>query len=143
MLIEQISIFIENKSGRLANVIRVLGDSDINIRALSIADTADFGVLRLIVNDPAKAYKVLDSHAFTVSRTNVIAVAVDDKPGGLADTLEILQENDIGVEYMYAFVSRSAEKAMVIIRVAEPGAALSILMKSGIYVLTEEDVYGN
>lgn len=142
MLIDQISIFIENKSGRLANVTRVLGENSINICALSIADTADFGILRLIVNDPDKAYKILIDNGFTVSRTSVIAVAVADTPGGLTDTLEILQENRIGVEYMYAFVGRSGDKAMVMLRVAKPENALAILKNNGVTVLTEEEVYG-
>ena len=141
MLIDQISIFIENKSGRLANVTRVLGENNINISALSIADTADFGILRLIVNDPDKAYKVLNSNGFTVSRTSVIAVAVDDTPGGLTDTLKILQDNEIGVEYMYAFVGRRGDKAMVILRVAKPENALAILKNGGTRVLTAEEVY--
>lgn len=143
MLIDQISIFIENKSGRLASVTRVLGENDINICALSIAETADFGILRLIVNDPEKAYRVLSSSGFTVSRTSVIAVAVEDMPGGLTDTLEILRENAIDVEYMYAFVGKSGNMAMVILRLAEPEKALAILKNGGITVLTGEEVYGN
>ncbi|MDD4493059.1 MAG: acetolactate synthase [Eubacteriales bacterium] len=127
MLIDQISVFLENKSGRLANVTKVLGDNNIDISALSIADTANFGVLRLIVNVPDKAYEILKNEGFTVHRTGVIAVSVDDKPGGLSKVLELLQESEIGVEYMYAFVGKSKDKAMVILRVEDTQKAISLL----------------
>ncbi len=107
--VEQISIFLENKPGGLELVTRVLRDAGINIRALSLADTSDFGVLRLIVNDAEKAKQVLKENGFTVGRTSVVAVLVPDRPGGLHSILEVLSKEKVNVEYMYAYVERSGE----------------------------------
>lgn len=141
MLIKQISVFLENKSGRLAEVTRVLGQNNIDISALSIADTTDFGILRLIVNNPDMAEKVLRDNDFTVSSTNVIGISVEDKPGGLNKALSVLESNDIGIEYMYAFVGKFSDEAMVIIRVDDSDRAIEILEKNGIKVLSSESVY--
>ncbi len=141
MFVEQISIFLENKSGRLAEVARILGDSDIDISALSIADTTDFGILRLIVNNPEKALLILKEQGFTVSSTSVIAIGVQDKPGGLSKALEILDKNKIGIEYMYAFVSKAEDEALVLLRVEEPARAVEVLQKNGISVLSAKQVY--
>ncbi|NLD46232.1 MAG: ACT domain-containing protein [Clostridiaceae bacterium] len=141
MLVKQISIFIENKSGRLAEVTKVLGDSNIDISALSIADTTDFGILRLIVNDPQKAEQVLKEHDFTVSSTNVIAIAVEDKPGGLSKALSVLESKSIGIEYMYAFVGKAANEALVILRVENPNKAVEVLTENQIKVLSSDNVY--
>ncbi len=116
MKVEQISIFIENKSGRLAEVCGILGEAGVNIRALSLADTSDFGILRLIVKDSEKALKVLKERHFTVSKTDVIGVEVPDSPGGLSKILQILDQNAVNVEYMYAFVERSGDNAVIIFR---------------------------
>lgn len=141
MLIKQISIFLENKSGRLAEVTEILGQNNIDISALSIADTTDFGILRLIVNNPDKAQKVLKDNEFTVSSTNVIAIAVEDKPGGLSKALSVLDKNGIGIEYMYAFVGKTSEQALVIIRVDEADKAIDVLVKNSIEVLSSDNVY--
>lgn len=141
MFVKQISIFLENKSGRLSEVTRTLGENDIDISALSIADTTDFGILRLIVNDPEKAEKILKAEGFTVSATSVIAIGVQDKPGGLAKALEVLDREQIGIEYMYAFVSKSEDEALVILKVAEPEKAVNTLKANGISVLTSSQVY--
>ncbi len=141
MLIKQISVFIENKSGRLAEVTQILGQNDIDISALSIADTTDFGILRLIVNNPDKAEKALKDNEFTVSSTNVIAIAVEDRPGGLAKALTVLEKQGIGIEYMYAFVGKSSDEALVIIRVDEADKAIDVLAKGDIKVLSSESVY--
>jgi len=141
MLIKQISVFLENKSGRLAEVTQVLGQNNIDISALSIADTTDFGILRLIVSNPDKAEKVLKDNEFTVSCTNVIAIGVEDKPGGLYKALSVLEKNKIGIEYMYAFVGKSSEEALVIIRVDESDKAIDILAKNKIKVLSSNFVY--
>lgn len=105
MRVEQISVFLENRAGRLAEITRVLGEAGVNIRALSLADTSDFGILRLIVSDNDKAKAALKERGFTVGKTNVVAVEVEDKPGGLNRILELLSNQSINVEYMYAFVS--------------------------------------
>jgi hypothetical protein len=142
MFVKQISIFLENKSGRLAEVTRILGDNDIDISALSIADTTDFGILRLIVNNPEKALDVLSSDGFTVSATSVIAIGVEDKPGGLARALDILGREKVGIEYMYAFVSKKEDEALVILKVDNPDRAVEILKAENVSVLTPDEVYG-
>lgn len=141
MLVKQISVFLENKSGRLAEVTRALGNNGIDISALSIADTTDFGILRLIVNYPEKAEKILKDCGLTVSSTNVIAIAVEDKPGGLAGALEALDNESIGIEYMYAFVGKTTNAALVILRVEAPDKAIEALQKNNIQVLTSDTVY--
>jgi hypothetical protein len=141
MKVEQISIFLENKSGRLAEVTRILGDGGINIRALSLADTSDFGILRLIVNNTEKAKEILKKNNFTVGKTEVIAVEVPDNPGGLAHILEVLKKEDINVEYMYAFVERSGKDAVIIFRFDDVDRAITVLANNKIVVLPGEKVY--
>lgn len=141
MKVKQISIFLENKSGRLAQVTEVLGENNINIRALSIADTTDFGILRLIVNEPDKAYLVLKEAGFTVSFTDVIAVEVTDKPGGLAKVLKELDRAGINIEYLYAFVQKTANAALVVFRVEQLEEAVKVLLASGTRVMSGDEVY--
>ncbi len=142
MLVNQISVFLENKSGRLAEVTKTLREKKIDIRALYIADTTEYGILRMIVDQPDQAQKVLSDNGFTVSSTNVIAIAIPDKPGTLDDALETLSDADISVDYLYAFVGRLSTDAIVIIRVEDPQLALSKLEQTGIRVLSREEVYG-
>ncbi|HAM53159.1 MAG TPA: amino acid-binding protein [Nitrospiraceae bacterium] len=141
MKVEQISIFLENKSGRLAEVASVLAEAGVNIRALSLADTTDFGILRLIVNDTEKAKKVLKDSGFTVGKTEVIAVEVSDRPGGLAHILNVMKDESINVEYMYAFVQKSGGNAIIIFRFDELEKAIDILQEAGIRILKGEEVY--
>ena len=141
MLIKQISVFLENKSGSLAEVTRILRQNNIDISALSIADTTDFGILRLIVNNPDMAEKVLRENEFTVSSTEVIGISVEDKPGGLSKALSVLEKSEIGIEYMYAFVGKCTDEALVIIRVDDSENAIDVLKKNGIKVLSAENVY--
>jgi len=142
MLISQISVFLENKQGRLAEVTRVLGENNIDISALSIADTTDFGVLRLIVNQPDRAKEILRQHGYAASINSVIAIEVEDKPGGLAKALSILDEKGISIEYMYAFVGTCRnENAMVILRVEDPQKALEILKNEDFVIKSPNDVY--
>jgi hypothetical protein len=142
MKVEQISIFIENKSGRLAEVSTILGDAGVNIRALSLADTSDFGILRLIVNDREKAMTALKERGFTVSKTEVIAVEVPDQPGGLASILHVLDAATINVEYMYAFVERCGANAVIIFRFDETEKAIATLTAKGFNILDGEHLYG-
>lgn len=142
MKILQISVFIENQSGRLYEVTDLLGKKGINIRALSLADTSDFGILRLIVNDPERAYSLLRENGFTVGRTEVIAVEVPDRPGGLASVLKALNENKINVEYMYAYVEMSGDCAVMIFRFDETDKALKVLSDNGITTIEGEKIYG-
>lgn len=141
MEVEQISIFLENKSGRLAEVTGTLGEAGINIRALSLADTADFGILRLIVSDTEKARKVLKDNGFTVEKTKVVAIGVPDRPGGLAKILKTISDEGINVEYMYAFVEKSGENAIVIFRFDELEKAVDTLQKAGVKILKGEEIY--
>lgn len=142
MLVNQISVFLENKSGRLAEVTKTLRDQLIDIRALYIADTTEYGILRMIVDKPEEAQKALADNGFTVSSTSVIAIAIADKPGTLDDALETLSQADISVDYLYAYVGRLSKDAIVIIRVEEPQLALDRLEQTGIRVLSREEVYG-
>ena len=141
MQLEQISIFIENKSGRLAEVTRVLGNQGVNIRALSLADTSDFGILRLIVDQTDLAKTALKEHGFTVSKTEVVAVEVPDQPGGLSGILDVLDKSSVNVEYMYAFVERCGGNAVIIFRFDDPAAAIRVLTGNGIAILAGERLY--
>jgi len=141
MKVEQISIFIENKSGRLAEITRILGDAGINIRALSLADTSDFGILRLIVNDVEKAKLVLKDKGFTVSKTEVVAVEVPDRPGGLSTILQTLDAERINVEYMYAFVERCGGNAVIIFRFDETDKAIATLTGKNFNILEGDRLY--
>ena len=141
MKVKQISVFLENEAGRLADVTRSLGRNAINIRALSIADTSDFGILRLIVDKPEEAVSVLKDQGFMVSETEVIAVDIPDRPGWLADVLAILGREGINIEYLYAFIGSVSEKALVIFRVENCEEAMKILRENNIHVLDGKEVY--
>ncbi|MDD3766017.1 MAG: ACT domain-containing protein [Eubacteriales bacterium] len=140
MLIKQISIFVQNKSGRLAEITRLLGEKGVNILALSIADTTDFGILRLIVSNPDAAEQAISEYGLTAKVTEVIGVAVPHVPGGLASALAILNDKGISIEYMYAFVTKSEGDAMVILKVDDNFTAMKVLSENGIKLLTPEDV---
>ena len=140
-LIKQISIFVENKPGRLKAMTNILKENNIDIRALSIADTKDFGILRLIVNDPDKTCEVLKNAECTVTITEVLAVGLEDKPGGLAVVMDTLFENSISVEYMYAFFSKLEGQASVILRVNDNKKAADVLSYAEIKLLTSEEIY--
>jgi hypothetical protein len=141
MKVEQISVFLENKPGALTEVTRILGEGGINIRALSLADTKDFGILRLIVNDNEKAKSILVARGFTVRKTEVVAVEVPDRPGGLADILKCLSQSEINVEYLYAFVQQSGANAIIIFRFDETDRAIEVLFKNGVKILEGKKVY--
>jgi hypothetical protein len=141
MKVEQISIFLENKPGALESVTRLLKDAEINIRSLSLADTSDFGILRLIVNDTNKALRVLNDNGLRVSRTSVVAVEVPDRPGGLHSILAVLAQQGINVEYLYAFIEKSGENAVIIFRFDSLDDAVDVLLKNGFTVLPGERLY--
>ena len=138
---EQISIFLENKAGRLSEVTRIFEEGRINIRALSLADTSDFGILRLIVNDNEKAKRLLKENGFTVRSTEVVAVEVQDKPGGLHQILTTLSKAGVNVEYMYAFVRQSGQNAVLIFRFDSTAAATEVLRREGVRVIDGQDLY--
>ena len=139
MAIKQLSIYVENKPGEMAKVVRAISGAGINIRAMSLADTKDFGVLRLIVSDPDKMKEILSEDTI-VTTTQVIAVEMDDKEGALYNVLQVLEENNINVEYMYAFTGTVPNKAYVVLRVDDLAEAESILTAKGIPMLTEESM---
>jgi hypothetical protein len=141
MKLEQLSIFMENRSGSLADITEVLFRAGINIRALSVADTADFGILRVIVDDTDRAVRVLKESGLTVTRSEMVAVRVPDRPGGLHEILKVLTDRGINVEYMYAFVARAPETALIVIRFEEPEKATSALRQARIEVVTGEEIY--
>ncbi len=141
MQVEQISVFLENKSGRLSEVTAILAEAQINIRALALADTSDFGVLRLIVDDSKKAQQTLKNNGFTVGKTGVVAVEVADQPGGLHHILTLFHEAGLNVEYMYAFVQSSGNNAVMIFRIEEEQAAIRMLESKGVTVLDGERLY--
>jgi len=140
MRVEQIAVFLENKSGRLAEITRILAENDINIRALSVADTADFGILRLIVDKVDRAKEVLRAGGFTVGKTNVVAVEVPDRSGGLAGVLQAVTVAGLNVEYMYAFVNKSGSNAILIFRFDAMDKAIEVLQQNGFTLLTGEAI---
>jgi hypothetical protein len=141
MKLKQISVFLENRKGRLAEALETLARAKVNIRTLSIADTSAFGILRLIVPDPDKAKKVLEKASFTVKESSVVAIEVDDRPGGLAASLRVLSDANINVEYLYAFVEKSGKKAVVILRTEDIDAGIKVLKAAGIGLLKADQVY--
>ena len=143
MKVEQISIFLENKTGRLADVTQALANAAINIRALSLADTSDFGILRLIVNDPERAKDVLRGQGFTVARNLVVAVEVDDHPGGLHKILSLLEEHGVNVEYMYAYVRPLSQQAVLIFRFDKTDEALELMQRNNIIIIPGETIYNS
>lgn len=140
MKLKQISVFLENKEGRLKKAIGILSKASVNIRALSIADTSEFGILRLIVPEPELAQKKLEENNFVVKVNEVIAVEVPDQPGGLDSILNILYNEKINVEYLYAFVEKNEDKAIVVIRTENIDEGINALEDSDIKVMSAEDV---
>ena len=140
MKIQQLSVFAENKPGHLAGPCRLLAEQGVDIRALSVADTQRFGILRLIVSDAAKATKVLESAGHVVKTTEVLAVEVTDQPGGLAHVLTALEGSPVNIEYMYAFPFGHGGKAVLIFRFADPDAAIARLLSTGINPLASAEL---
>ncbi|MCL4079671.1 ACT domain-containing protein [Coriobacteriia bacterium Es71-Z0120] len=141
MMVEQVSVFLENTTGRLAELTRVLGDAGINMRALMVADTSEFGVVRIICDTPRRAVQLLDDAGFGASLTEVLAVEVPDRPGGLADVLEALQADGINVEYAYCFVEPTGSAAVDILRVDEPERARQALARARIALADRARLY--
>jgi hypothetical protein len=142
MKITQISVFLENRKGRLFDVCSLLGDNKINIRALTIAETESFGVLRIVVDKSDMAVKLLKDSGFVANLTDVVAVEVGDKPGGLASVLKVFADNDVNIEYMYGFVEKFSDKALLVFRFADTDLAQQILSKNNIKVVREKEIEG-
>ncbi len=141
-LAKQISVFVENSSGKLSQITQILADAAINIRALSIADTTDFGILRMIVQDPEKAEKILQEQDIMVKTTEVVVAEISDTPDGLNRALTLLRDGGVALEYLYAFVTKRANGAYVIMKTDNAEVAVSALTKGGISVVPAKDVYG-
>lgn len=137
MAIKQLSVFLENKKGRLWKSLNTLKSENIDIRALSIADTSEFGILRMIVSDPEKAKALLENE-FAVSLADVLAIEVDDQPGGLEAALALLNDNEMNVEYIYAFVEKKTSKALVVLRTEDNDTSLKLLKENGFSVIEDE-----
>ena len=140
--IEQLSVFVENKPGKLVEALEALAEAEIDMRALSLAHTADFGILRVIVDKPARACEVLHEAGFLVKTSEVIPVVVGDRPGGLAAVLRVLADAGIDLEYTYAFVAHSHDRAYVILRVSDNEKAVKVLADNDISFIAAEDIYG-
>ena len=134
---KQISIFIENKSNRLTEATEVIAKAGINITAASLADTADFGVLRIVVNDTEKAVRTLKERYYTISVNDVVGIEVEDRPGGLAEILKVLSDHSLNVEYMYAFVEPTRGSAAMILRLEEPERGTRVLKDAGVSFVPE------
>jgi len=140
MKIKQISLFLENTSGRLVEALSLLSEANINLRALSLSDTSDFGILRLLVTDVDQAHQILTEKHYTVLKSDVIAVEVEDRPGALVSILRILKAAGINVEYTYAFVERSADRAILIFRLDDMEKGIQALKAEGVTLLSSEEV---
>lgn len=140
MTINQLSIFVENKAGALGKITHILAQENIDIRAMSIADTKDFGILRLIVSDEEKAKNALKENDCMVSITEVVGIAITDEPGSLSRVMELLYANGINVEYMYAFITISKKYAYVVVRVEDNDKAMEILVNNGVKLVSKEDI---
>ncbi|MGI5894983.1 MAG: ACT domain-containing protein [Candidatus Merdivicinus sp.] len=140
MITRQLSVFVENKPGRLAEITAILAREGVDIRAVTVSDTTDFGILRLILNDPDRGCEVLRAHGCTVSLTSVIIIKISDQPGGLAQPMKLLYENGISVEYMYAFLSKIQDSASVILRVDDCDKAIRLLSEKGITLIGEDEI---
>jgi hypothetical protein len=141
MKIQQLSLFLENKPGRLVEPCRMLAAAGVNIRTLSLADTAQYGILRMIVSDWTKASELFQQSGYAFTTTEVLAVEVPDRPGGLAGILEIFEGTDINVEYMYALTYGREDRAVLIFRFDEPDEAIARLRAAGIGVLDSVEIY--
>ncbi|GHU52425.1 amino acid-binding protein [Clostridia bacterium] len=140
MLIKQVSVFVENKTGRLSAILNILKNNKVNIRALSIADTHDFGILRLITDNPENAFNALKNEDCTVTLNDLIAVCIGDEPGCLAGIVDLLAKNNINIEYMYDFNSHSTEFACIVLRVTNNEKAIEIFNASNIRLLEIGDI---
>ncbi|MHC5082488.1 MAG: ACT domain-containing protein [Planctomycetota bacterium] len=142
MKITQISVFLENRKGRLCDVCTMLGQAGINIRALTIAETESFGVLRMVVDKPNDAVELFRKQDVTANLTEVVAVEVPDTPGGLSQVLKVLSDNDVNVEYMYGFVEKQSDNALLVFRFDNPEKAQQVLKNNNIAVIDEQGIQG-
>ena len=141
MKIKQLSIFLQKKKGSLYDALDVLSKGGINIKALSLADTSDFGILRVVVNNPQKGLEILEEANFLVKMTDIIAIEMNDNPGGLSDVLKTIKDNDIDLEYLYAFTHNKTDKAILLLHTDELDNLVNVLKENNITVVSSEEVY--
>ncbi|MBQ9769992.1 MAG: ACT domain-containing protein [Clostridia bacterium] len=140
MMLKQLTVFVENRQGALVDITDILAKNGVNIRALSIADTKDFGILRLIVNDNETAQKTLGDAGYLLKMTDVVGVKIGDAPGKLSGALDVLDKNNVNMEYLYAFMTRTERHAYVVLRVEDNAAAEAALEAAGYHLITDDDV---
>ena len=140
MSLNQLTVFVENKQGAIVDVTEALASANVDLRALSVADTEDFGILRHIVNNKDAAYAALENHGYLIKNTEVVGVKIGDAPGKLSTALRVLDEAHINVEYLYAFLARTEKHAYVVLRVADNLAAEKALTDAGFNMITDKDV---
>ena len=140
MAIKQLTVFVQNKKGTIVSLTNILAENKVNIRALSIAETEDFGILRLIVNDEVAATKILEEHGYLLKTIEVIGVKIGDAPGALTAALDVLDKAEINVEYLYAFMARTEKHAYVVLRVEDNNAAETALENAGFHLITNADI---
>ncbi|MBQ9124128.1 MAG: ACT domain-containing protein [Acholeplasmatales bacterium] len=141
MFVKQVSVFVENKEGSISKVVSILGKNNINIRALSIADSTDYGILRLIVDDYSKAYNILKENNYTIRITDVLGIVIPDKPNGLGDVLAILSKNEISITYIYSFIGHYKDQAITIIQAANLEETRRILLENSVKVINNNELY--
>ena len=140
MYVKQISVFMENRPGRLAAITKVLKDNNIDIRAINIADTTDFGILRMIVNDPAEAERVLRANSMTANVADVIAISIEDNIGAFSDVITLLKDKDISIDYIYSFIGEKSSKAVIIVKTNDLENSVAALKEGGVKVLSGKEV---
>lgn len=141
MKVDQLSIFLENKKGNLYNALNILSNADVNIRALSLADTSEFAILRIVVDNPVKGKEILEKNNFVVKITKIVAIELNDNPGGLSDVLKILDENNIDLEYLYAFTHEKADKAILFLHTDDLNNLINVLKDNDIIIVSPEEIY--
>ncbi len=140
MYVKQISVFMENRSGRIAAITKILKDNNIDIRAINISDTTDFGILRMIVNDPVKAEQVLRANDMTANVADVIAVSIEDNIGTFGDVITLLKDKDISIDYIYSFIGEKSNKAVIVIKTNDLDGSVEALKEGGVKILSAKEV---
>lgn len=139
--IKQLSIFLTNQKGKLYNVLNILAENNINIRALSLTDTSEFGILRLIVDDPDKGQELLEKNNYTIKISSAIGVELNDVPGGLSSVLKVLNDNNINLDYLYAFTHENSDKAILFLSTHDLDLLINVLKEKSIKIVPSEEIY--
>ena len=140
MYVKQISVFMENRPGRLAEITKILSENSVDIRAINIADTTDFGILRMMVDDEEKAEKVLRGNNMTANISDVIAISISDSVGAFSNVIELLKDKNISIEYIYSFIGEKPSKAVIVLKTSDLDLSINVLRENGVNVLSKEDV---